>query len=162
MVRDGARAKRDQVLLQEHREADGRVAHVQLESVALLVHVSEMFYRKKRVTKKNGRTYEYRQLVVSVRVRGKRNPVQKYLGTAGAASDEEGGWLRRQVKPELGMYLGLKMQAANEKFLAELKAKAELEKTEVKPADEAKSEAPARDAAKENAPAEIGEGEASE
>ena len=66
-----------------------------------------MFIRIKRV-KKNGKVYEYRIKQHSVRVGKKVKSV--YMGRA----DEVSGFIRSQVAPEPGMYLGLKMQAESE------------------------------------------------
>lgn len=87
-------------------------------------HIVRMAYIRTKRVKKNGKTYTYQVRQMSVR-EGKRVRTI-HLGMVGGSGREEGGWLRRQVQPEPGMYLGLKMQAESEKFLQE-KASAKAE-----------------------------------
>lgn len=67
-----------------------------------------MFIRTKRVKKKNGKVYEYRIKQRSVRIGKKVKSI--YMGRA----DEVTGFIRSQVAPEPGAYLGLKMQVESE------------------------------------------------
>jgi len=71
--------------------------------MALLSRIRAMFIRTKRVTKKNGKTYIYRQLVHNVRVPGRRTPKQIYMG---------------KREPRVGMYLSADKIAQNAADLA--------------------------------------------
>jgi hypothetical protein len=96
------------------------------------------FIRTKRV-KRNGKVYVYQYRQQSVRIGKKVKSL--HLGR-GDIVDHEGrpmGWLRRQIQPEPGMYLGMKMQAASDKLRADMEAKAKAAETKEKTAPDNES-----------------------
>jgi hypothetical protein len=89
-------------------------------------YLSEMAYIVISSPKKNGKRY---MSLVECRRNANGQPRQHHIrslgpgGGANSSGEEVKGWLRRQVQPEPGMYLGLKMQQANDKLRAEQEEK---------------------------------------